>query len=46
MANWLLANDAFVFVAHLFWGNTIHKKRKDSLETRAELAVLRDYVEN
>ena len=23
-----------------------HKKRKDSLETRAELAVLRSYVEN
>ena len=23
-----------------------HKKRKDSLETRAELAVLRAYVEN
>ena len=26
--------------------NHSHKKRKDSLETRAELAVLRTYVEN
>ena len=25
--------------------NHIHKKRKDSLETRAELAVLRTFVE-
>ena len=26
--------------------NYSHKKRKDSLETQAELAVLRTYVEN
>ena len=30
----------------LIHSNHSHKKQKDSLETRAELAVLRPYVEN
>ena len=42
--------DRFVAQKGYIWDssttNHSHKKRKDSLETRAELAVLRTYVEN
>ena len=34
------------FISSKIWHQHSHKKRKDSLETRAELAVLRTYDEN
>ena len=36
----------FVERTNFFWWKHSHKKRKDSLSTRAELAVLRTYVGN
>ena len=43
MGRALVADLACVVVHHL---KHSHKKQKDSLETRTELAVLRTYVEN
>ena len=43
MGRALVADLACVVIHHL---KHSHKKQKDSLETRTELAVLRTYVEN
>ena len=45
VSRYILLLDRFSLSGCLYFVHN-HKKRKESLETRAELAVLRTYVEN